>query len=147
LGAALTEEAYKNFVNASLARATWGKYASGWRAFCQFEVFHQSSFAWPLSVHVWRAFAVWCVTVRKLQPSSTRSFISALKFVHMLKGLPCEDTVGDTILKIILKGAANTAFSLLPRPQTRRVVTLPLLLTLGHSIRRSAWPEQAKQVG
>jgi len=146
LGAAMTEEAYRGLVNASLARSTWAKYASGWKAFCEFEQYHQTSFGWPLAAHTWRAFAVWCVSAKKLQPSSTRSYISSLKFVHHLRGLPCSDTTADPVVGMILRGAKNMAFAMPPKPQTRRVVTLPLLLTIGHRIGKASWPEQRKQV-
>jgi len=146
LGAAMTEEAYRGLINASLAKSTWSKYASGWKAFCEFEQFHQTSFGWPLSSQTWRAFAVWCVSVKRLQPTSARSYISSLKFVHHLKGVPCSDTTADPVVGMILRGAKNVAFAMPPRPQTRRVVTLPLLLTIGHRISKSGWPEQKKQV-
>ncbi len=86
------------------------------------------------SVNTWRAFAIWCVSTRKLQPTSTQSYILAVKFVHHLKGLPCIETATDPVLLLILRGAANITFANPPKSQTRRVVTLPMLLTIGHRI-------------
>ena len=36
-------------VHASLAAGTWSKYASGWKAFQDFEAFVSKTFTWPLS--------------------------------------------------------------------------------------------------
>lgn len=142
----LSNEAFRGLVNAALAKSTWGKYASGWNAFCCFEEHHQTSYRWPLSIECWRAFAVWCVTFRKLQTSSTKSYFSALKFVHSMKGVPCVDYSNDILLNLVLKGAQNMAFSQPPRPNTRRVVTFSLLRTLGHRIACTSWKPLSRQV-
>jgi hypothetical protein len=44
---------------------------------------------------------------RKLQPSSTLAYISALKFVHTLRGLPVDDLLSDPILQTVLRAAAH----------------------------------------
>lgn len=132
-------------VNASLAKSTWQKYSSGWNAFCAFEVYYDTSFSWPLTKSCWRLFATWCLTVRKLQPSSTKAYFSALKFVHHIKGVPCLDPKEDFLLNLAFRGAANLVFAAPPRPSTRRIVSLPLLALIGHRIGSSSWPELTKQ--
>ena len=141
----LTAEAFQGLINTSLAKSTWQKYASGWNAFCEFEVYHDTSFSWPLSRSCWRLFATWCITVRKLQPSSTKSYFSALKFVHHVKGVPCLDPKDDYLMKLALRGAANAAFAAPARPSTRRIVSLPLLALLGHRIGSTSWSDLSKQ--
>jgi hypothetical protein len=39
----LTAEAFRSLINMSLAKSTWQKYTSGWNAFCEFEVYHDTS--------------------------------------------------------------------------------------------------------
>jgi hypothetical protein len=133
-------------VHASVAKSTWQKYSSGWAAFCAFELYYETSFSWPLSKSCWRLFVNWCLTVKKLQPSSTRTYISALKFVHHIKDVTCLDPKQDPLLGMILKGSSNRLFATAPRPSTRRVIQLPLLIIIGDRIRRTQWSDLTKQV-
>lgn len=129
-----------------MSRATWGKYNSGYNAFACFEAEHCTSFPWPLSQEVCRAFTVWCVGSRKLQPSTVRTYLSALKFTHHLKGLSCDHLEGDKILALLLKGSFHHSLSNPSATSTRRVVTFPLLLTLGNRIAKASWDDLSKQV-
>jgi hypothetical protein len=142
----LSAEAGRGLVYANVAKSTWQKYSSGWNAFRHFEVYHETTFAWPLSKAIWRLFVIWCLTVCRLQPSSTRSYISAIKFVHNLKDVPCFDVKNDHMITWYLRGAANLAFSNPPPPSTRRIVTLQLLRLLGHRIASTSWSVMTKQV-
>jgi hypothetical protein len=60
--------------------------------------------------------------------------------------MQCADTSSDPVLSLILKGASNLQFSQPSKPLTRRIVTLPLLLTIGHRISLTDWSQQSKQV-
>jgi len=142
----LAEEALRGYINSYIAKSTWQKYSSGWNAFCAFEIYYENSFSWPLTKSVWRLFVIWCLSVRKLQPASAKSYIAAIKFVHLIKDVPCFDVLKDPMIKMVLKGAANLNFSSPPRPSTRRVIQLPLLLVIGDRIRRTSWSPLTKQV-
>ena len=146
LAATATAAALRGLISASLARSTWSKYGSGWAAFCAFEAHHDASFPWPLSQGVVRSFVVWCISHRNLQPSTARSYLSALRFVGLLKGFPPPVPNSDPILTLLLTGATRVPWSRPPRPSTRRVVTLPLLITIGHSIASSSWDPISRQV-
>ena len=146
IGAEVTREGFSRLINASIAHSSWTKYQSGLQAFYAFEKFHDTTFSWPLSTECWRAFVVWCVTSRKLKPTSARSYMSALKFVHHLKNIPCLDTNTDPVISMLLRGASNLQFNSPPQPSTRRVVTLPLLSLLGHKIAGTTWAPLSKQV-
>ena len=52
----------------------------------------------------------------------------------------------DPILTLLLTGATRVPWSRPPRPSTRRVVTLPLLITIGHRIASSSWDPISRQV-
>lgn len=105
-----------------------------------------TSFEWPLPIEVCRAFASWCYSERKLKPSTTKSYLVALKFIHTIKGLPCENLHKDPLIKLIMKGSTHLAAQNLNNSSTRRVVTFPLLLTMGHRIASSNWDKLSKQV-
>ena len=66
-------------VSASLARSTWAKYSSGWKAFCEFEAHHDASFSWPLSQGVIRTLVVWCTGVRGLRPITNWAYLFAVR--------------------------------------------------------------------
>ena len=140
-----THGTMQGLIRASVANSTWRKYETGWRAFSQFEEDHKVHVRWPISAQTVRAFAVWCLDVRGLQLSSTKAYISAVRFAHLLKGLQAPSNE-DPILELIFAGARHMSFSAPPRPNTRRVVTFPLLLILGHRIARAQWDRMSKQV-
>ena len=133
------------YVNAALAQATWAKYKSGWHAFCEFEEATQSANRWPLSAVSVREFTTWCLAVKKLQPASVRTYLSALKLVHTLKGFSDAPGLKDKTVELILIGAKNLAIANPPQPNSRRVVTLPLLKLIGHRIAESDWADLSKQ--
>jgi hypothetical protein len=144
--AAIEAKTFQGWVNSYMAKSTWQKYASGYRAFCAFELHYETSFSWPLSKACWRLFATWCMSIRGLQPSTTKSYMSALKFIHHMKGLPIHDPADDFLLQCAFKGAAKAAFASPPPPATRRIVTFALLRLLGHRIASTSWSELTKQV-
>jgi hypothetical protein len=137
---------FSELLNSAVARSTWTKYSSGFNAFCDFECATGKIYAWPLSQEIWRAFIVWCHYQRKLSHNSIRTYLSALKFVHTLRGLPCKHLDDDKLSKLLLNGAEHLDKSFIHHPNTRRVMTLPLLITLGRRIAATSWPALDKQV-
>ncbi len=129
-----------------MAKSTWGKYSSAYNTFSCFEAYSCISFPWPLSRESIRAFAVWCSAARGLQPSTTRAYVSGLRFLHTLRGFPTTDFLADPVLQTILRGAARSRAISNPPSSTRRVVTFPLLLTLGTRVAQSDWDPISKQV-
>lgn len=144
--ATATHSALHDLVRASVANSTWRKYESGWRCFCAFEDDHEFSAAWPVTAETARAFAVWCVYHRRLLPATVRAYLSALRFAHVVKGLSTDGLLSDSLLDVILAGARNIMLSSTPVASTRRVVTFPLLLVLGHRIASTSWDSLSKQV-
>lgn len=137
---------FSELINSSVSRATWAKYSSGYNAFCSFEKSTNQQFSWPLSKEVWRAFIVWCHYTRNLAPNSITTYLSALKFVHHIKGLSCSHLSEDKLSSLLLKGVLHSSTSFLTHPKTRRVMTFPLLIALGHRIALTDWPSLDKQV-
>ena len=121
--------AFRGLINASVANSTWRKYTSAWRAFQAFEVDNEYTAEWPLDQPTVRAFATWCLTHRGLQPSTTQSYLSALRFAHHLQNLSLDGLNEDPVLDMIFAGARNIELANVSRPNTRRVVTFQLLLS------------------
>jgi len=134
------------YINASIARSSWQKYASGWRAFLAFEDFLDAKFALPLDAQTWRAFVTWCLAERRLQATTVSAYLSAVIFVHHLQGACVADPHKDPVIILALRGAKNLAFASPPKPNLRRVVTFPLLRLLAHRVARTSWCQLSKQV-
>ena len=122
-----------SLLGASLAVSSWKKYESGWKAFKDFEIYSKKRFAWPLDREAIVGFTTWCIYVRKLQPSSAETYLSALAAAHRFKGLPRPASLeaGFTCIK----GATNLQAAAPPRPvPSRRVMTMSLLKVIGHKL-------------
>jgi hypothetical protein len=128
-----------------MAKSTWIKYSSALNTFACFEADMRNVYPWPLPITTCRAFVVWCHQCRKLAPSTIRSYMSAIKFVHSLRGYATDYISNDFTLAQLLKGAEKISRSVTIQ-NTRRVVTFPLLITLGSKIARTDWDSLTKQV-
>ena len=140
------DKAAQCMINASLAQSTWSKYQSAYNTFKIFETSEQCIFPWPLDITVFRRFIVWCIAIRKLQPSTAEAYCSALKFSHHLRGLPVADWSKDAVIGLLLRGGPRSDVAAPAKSNTRRIVTFQLLLTIGHRISQTAWDQVSKQV-
>jgi hypothetical protein len=132
-------------LHASLAASTWARYESGFRAFAAFEEHVGHAAAWPLSKETVRAFVTYCIAVKKLKPSSARTYLSALVHIHKLKGYPNFE-VNDSVVGSLLRGAENMLMVEPPAVYNkRRVMTLQLLRVLGHKLHTSGWSQGTQQ--
>lgn len=143
---ALKCDTFSSLVNSSVARATWAKYSSGYNAFCEFESISGETYSWPLSPEVWRAFIVWCHYYKNLTANSIQTYLSALKFIHTIRGMPTGHLNDDKLSKLLLKGVEHMSTKFITNPNTRRVMTFPLLTLLGQRIAATDWPSLDKQV-
>ena len=132
---------FRDLVGSSLAKATWQKYESGWRAFEQFQGESGEVIDWPLGVQAVRGFVTWCTINRGIKAQTTRTYLAALGLAHRLKSHPRPPSLDDDLMKMALAGAEKRPppfFPPSPRPG-RRVVSLPLLKVLGHKLASSGW--------
>jgi len=105
---------------------------------------HHIELKWPISVDVLSSFINWCVFHKNLAPSSITSYMSHIKLIHCLRGFDasaCE----NFLCKTQLKGAKNLQFYK-PTFPMKKVMNLPLLKILGHSIAISSWTDHSKSL-
>ena len=102
---------------ASLASGTWYKYKSGWNTFDKYESWLGKKLQWPLEKEVLRGFAVYCITIKKLKPTSVKTYLSSLACLHKLKGFT-DYELKDCLVDAILKGAGISSCPLPPPQQT-----------------------------
>lgn len=132
-------------MHASLAKETWIKYGSGWRAFQDYQEYVEEEFAWPLSERALRGFTVYCVTVRGIKASSTRAYLSALMCLQKIGGHKITRIQDDNIGSL-LRGAANLGMAAnKASTNNRRAMTMPLLKHLGHRLALSGWDKVTTQ--
>lgn len=133
-------------LNASIADSTWGKYQSAWNNFLSYITEHDIRLKWPIDAVTVRGYVVWCLAVKKLQPSTTKSYLSAISFAHILKGVDSENFATDKFITAYLNGAKNLNQNDCTTKDKRRAMSLAILKILGHRIANSNWDEVAKQV-
>jgi len=134
-----------NLISASLAKSTWGKYGSGWKALEEFERFCSIKIDFPMGKDQLRGFTTFCLTVKNLQPTSVRSYLSSLAALHRIKGFSNFE-IKDDLVSAALKGAGNLIMSSpSPPSNTRRVMSLQLLKHLGHKLKLSTWDPRTTQ--
>jgi hypothetical protein len=134
-------------LHASLASSTWARYGSGVKSFVDFENYVQKTFTWPLENDTLRAYVTYCFSVRRLKPSSVKTYLSALVHEHKLRGFPAF-TVSDPVVTSLLRGAEHLAMvEPVRKENTRRAMSVHLLRQLGHSGVRAGVLIQFKSSG
>ncbi len=132
-------------IHASLAKGTWEKYSSGWKALEDYQAFTAARLAWPLQQAAIRGFATYLITVKGLKTTSVRTYLSSLVCLHKLKGFN-NFKLEDNLLAAILRGAENLQLAgPAAKPNNRRVMTMALLRHLGHRLAGSGWEKTATQ--
>jgi len=99
--------------------------------------------SWPVKEHVLIDFVDWAVSSRKLAPSSISSYMSHIRLIHKLRGMDYS-ACDSFICKTQIKGAKNLKFYEPNFDHMKKVMTLPLLKILGHSIAVCNWSEHSK---
>jgi hypothetical protein len=64
-------------------------------------------------------FVSWAALEKKLSPDSIKSYISNIKLVHKLKGLPT-DGCSSFLCKTLIRGAENLHFSVKRKKSKRK---------------------------
>ena len=128
----------QDFINASISHNTWKGYSS---ALCHFQAFEQAAgirATWPLEIGVIRSYVSHSLSKASLSPKSIPSYLSALRFAHILKGMPAPAYLTDDTIKIIIRGAKNIE-DVHKKPNLRRHISIPLLAIIREEIFKSSW--------
>lgn len=98
------KSALVNMANHSVARSTWSSYMTAFRHIksCQTETGKIISF--PMTTNDVLLFTSWLLTIRGVKASSAEVYLSALRQIHLSKGLIIPVLRPD-IVKTILQGA------------------------------------------
>jgi hypothetical protein len=133
-------------LSASLAKSTWDKYCSGWRAWLDFEMWQNFCIQWPLDMCTVRKFVIWCLAHRNISYATAKSYLYSVSIAHSLKGFDCVDYHNDKTLKLILSGAKNAQVHNVSTSQYRRIANFSTLKLISHALASTNWCELSKQV-
>jgi len=130
-------------VAAAYSESSWKKINSALNILEKFAIFENIKLSWPVSEYILIKFIDWAASTRNLAPSSISSYMSHIKLIHKLRGLN-SDACDSFICKTQIKGAKNLKFYETTFDHIKKVMTLPLLKILGHSIAVSNWSDHSK---
>jgi hypothetical protein len=90
-------------------------------------------------------FVSWDALEKKLSPDPIKLYISNIKLVHKLKGLPT-DGCNSFLCKTLIRGVENLHFYSKEKKEQKKAMSLPLLRILGHELAKSNWADHSKVV-
>ncbi len=136
---------HRGLVKAAYAEATWKKIASALNTYRKFCTCKNVSFELPIDADKMSGFVSWAALELKITPESITSYVSSIKLIHKLKGLPTEGC-SSFLCKTLIRGAQNLQFYKKESKEPKKVMTIPLLRIMGHELANCAWTDHAKDV-
>ena len=132
-------------VKAAYAEASWKKISNALNAYKKYCICKRLPFELPIDRNTMSDFISWAALEKKLSPDSIKSYISNIKLIHKLKGLPT-DGCSSFLCKTLIRGAENLHFYSNEKKEQKKVMSLPLLRILGHELANSNWSDHSKVV-
>ena len=133
--------------NHSLAKKTWQSYktASKHLKSCETETGIKINF--PMSERDTTLFLSWLLVRRGVKASAADCYLSAVRQVHMVQGLPAPD-LRQGVVKSIIKGGKNqdTTKERINGKRGRLPVTITILKLLKHEIAEAKLPYSTKRL-
>ena len=132
-------------IEKSISKNTWAKYASGWHCFMSFLSDTGIILQWPVRREVIRGFVVWATQYKGLKPSTVKSYLAAVTFMHTVRGFSKRPDSTDSLTDLILGGAMDLCKGSVTVSNRRRAMTLALLKFLGHKLALTSFDLITKQ--
>ncbi len=132
-------------VSAAYAEATWKKILSAFNTFHKFCNESNCDPSFPVCEKTLGHFTNWATFNKSLSPSTISAYISHIRLLHKLQGLPTTGCA-SFLCKVQIRGAQNLQFYKENNSQAKKVMTLPLLRILGHELANNQLSENSKLV-
>ena len=100
------KEALVTMANHSLAKGTWSSYATAYKHIDKCQADTGKIINFPMTTNDVLLFTSWLLTTRKVKASSAEVYLSALRQIHLIKGMVVPSLRPD-IVKTILQGAKH----------------------------------------
>ncbi len=132
-------------LSASLTAGSWSRINCAVKSVSLFASSTNSQISWPLSSDFLGSYINWAFRLKGLRSSTISAYISALKTIHLLKGLD-SSSCNCFLVKSLIRGASNLEIYNSLARSSRKVFTLPALKILGHQLAISDFPKDWIQV-
>lgn len=131
-------------ISAGLAKGSWAKHEAALNSFKKFKTNSSKKVNWPMNEEDLANYCDWGAR-NNLKCRTIRSYLSSLEVLHEFKKL---ETISfkSKLLKTQLCGIQNIENYAALGKSTRKVMTVPLLRLLGHSISKTNWDDLSKQL-
>ena len=141
------EKALANMANHSLAKNTWSTYKTAYKHIETCSEDTGRSISFPMSSEDVLLFTGWLLSVREVKASTAESYLSALRQIHLIKGLVVPALRPD-IVKTILTGAkhVDTIRDRLQNKPKRIPVTVDMLKMIKLELGEMKIPRSQKRL-
>ena len=120
----------------SKSGSTWDSYMTAWRCFTNFCIIHHRKPFIPVDFDCLEKYVDYLAEDRELQYSTIKSYLSALKFLHIANNVPF-DAFLNPRLRCVMDGIRNECIVLsVPASEYRCVMTWNVLQIFGHGLAR-----------
>lgn len=131
-------------LSAGLAKSSWAKHEAAHNSLKKYEKTVMCKCTWPLSEQNLAKYCTWGVK-NNLKCKTIRSYLSSLETLHDFKKMDTKN-FKSKLLKTQLNGIQNIENYTSQCKNTRKVMTVPLLRLLGHTISKTIWEPLSKQL-
>ena len=135
------------WINHGKANRTWSTYRTAERMALQCQKDNNMKFEWPMTADNTLLFIYWLIEEKGLKTTTVNSYLSGLRQLHIMKGLP-PPKLRSELVKQALKGRANMeargTSSMEESSSKRLAMTIPLMKLLKARIRLSDMDGESK---
>jgi hypothetical protein len=132
-------------IAASYAKSSWCKLSSALNALNNFATETKFNVTFPIQQITLLNFAAWGHNVKNWKASTISAYISSIATIHRLRNID-DSSCNDWLTNQLIQGVENMEMYTVNPKETRKVMTLPLLIILGNQIATSDWTELSKQL-
>ena len=126
-------ESMKKRLCMARASSTWDSYMTAWKCFTNFCLIYGRKPYIPVELEWLESYADYLMDEKELQYQSIKSYLSALKFLHIINNVDFKH-FSNLRLRVILDGIKNECLVLRAKPNYRAVITWSILKILNHCI-------------
>jgi hypothetical protein len=134
---------HQGLMKVAYAEASWKNINSALNTYKRYCDCKRIIFKLPIDSVTMSNFVSWDALEKKLSPDPIKLYISNIKLVHKLKGLPT-DGCNSFLCKTLIRGVENLHFYSKEKKEQKKAMSLPLLRILGHELAKSNWADHSK---
>jgi hypothetical protein len=134
-----------SLMGAAYSTNSWSRHRASLNSWNEFAIHTGTTSSWPFKIESLRGYVGWAITVKRLQPSTVKVYMSDLKLAHSLRNHSTEK-FDDFFIKKMLTGADHLNMYEKIKKQAKLVMTFQMLKILGHKISEANWTIEKKRL-